>query len=89
MSFDLGTLDRPFAEPGANLEASLPEGMSPAEFIELKARLHERLVKELDPGSMSGLESRRDRPPDAAAGRQGDGGGRPEPQPAPPPADRG
>ncbi len=48
-SFDIGTLDRPFVEPGVNLEASLPEGMTPVEFIELKARLHERLVKELDP----------------------------------------
>jgi pilus assembly protein CpaF len=55
MSFDLGTLDRPFTEPGANLEASLPEGMTPGEFVELKARLHERLVKELEPGSLSGL----------------------------------
>jgi pilus assembly protein CpaF len=55
MSFDLSTLDRPFSEPGANLEASLPEGMTAAEFVELKARLHERLVKDLDPGSLSGL----------------------------------
>ncbi len=55
MSFDLSTLDRPFVEPGASLEASLPEGMTPVEFVELKARLHERLVKELDPGSLSGL----------------------------------
>jgi pilus assembly protein CpaF len=54
MSFDMSTLDRPFAE--ASLEASLPEGMTPVEYIELKARLHERLVKELDPGSISGLE---------------------------------
>src|ERR1051326_5077994 len=56
MSFDLSTLDRPFVEPGASLEASLPEGMTPEEFIELKARLHERLVKELEPGSLAGLE---------------------------------
>jgi pilus assembly protein CpaF len=55
MSFDLSTLDRPFTEPGASLEASLPEGMTAAEFVELKARLHERLVKELEPGSLSGL----------------------------------
>ena len=55
MSFDLGTLDRPFTEPSVNLEASLPEGMTPEEFVELKARLHERLVKEMDPGSLSGL----------------------------------
>src|SRR5687768_13758177 len=54
MSFDMSTLDRPFAE--TSLEASLPEGMTPVEFIELKSRLHERLVKELDPGSLSGLE---------------------------------
>src|SRR5437870_2900859 len=55
MSFDLSTLDRPFVEPGASLEASLPEGMTPSEFVELKARLHERLVKELDPNRLSGL----------------------------------
>jgi pilus assembly protein CpaF len=55
MSFDLSTLDRPFVEPGASLEASLPEGMTPGEFVELKARLHERLVKELDPNRLSGL----------------------------------
>ena len=55
MSFDLSTLDRPFVEPGVNLDASLPEGMTPAEFVELKARLHERLVKELDPNRLSGL----------------------------------
>jgi pilus assembly protein CpaF len=54
-AFDLPTLDRPFVEPGASLEASLPEGMTPVEFVELKSRLHERLVKELDPNQLSGL----------------------------------
>src|SRR5688572_9477758 len=55
MSFDSPTLDRPFVEPGASLEASLPEGMTPDEFVELKSRLHERLVKELEPSGLSGL----------------------------------
>jgi pilus assembly protein CpaF len=55
MSFDFSTLDRPFTEPGASLEASLPEGMTASEYVELKARLHERLVKEMDPNGLSGL----------------------------------
>src|SRR5437868_3642816 len=55
MSFDFSTLDRPFTEPGASLEASLPEGMTAGEYVELKARLHERLVKEMDPNGLTGL----------------------------------